>query len=133
MASPRFRCVLPVILFLIACHAEPRPEIERRVPVDVVGDCVALRLGITECREEFTELVLERRGHAGQKPASRAQVLTELAREAGLPEVERRHQCRMATAETPPPAPEDVARLHRCLPLSCTQRLLCLRPLLAGR
>jgi hypothetical protein len=126
--------VLP--LALVGCRPQPLP-LDRRVPVDLIGDCVALRQRLSECGEDAVPVLLRRR--AASRPelvarlgeeAARAEVRADIRREAALPPEERARQCRVATAETPPPEPEDVARLHRCLALSCPQRAECLGPLL---
>ncbi|MCS6913094.1 MAG: hypothetical protein RMK29_01740 [Myxococcales bacterium] len=130
------RAALCLLVLSLGCRPPP-VQVERRVPVDLVADCVALRQGLSECRTEAAELLIQRR--TAQRPelaepaaqaALRAEVLAELAREADLPAEERLRQCRLAAAETPPPDPEDVARLHRCLQLGCARRAACLQPLL---
>ncbi len=127
--------ILPLCTVLLcACQRAAITEVERRVPVDVVGDCMMLRQRLSECPEEMTGLLLshrvERLREPAQLAAARQQVLRDLSHEASLSADERRQQCRTATAETPPPRPEDVASLHRCLSLSCGLRISCLRPLL---
>lgn len=126
--------LLPVAL--LGCRAQPLP-LARRVPVDLVGDCVSLRERLSECGEDVVPILLKRRlashpersARMGEE-AVRAEVRDELKHEASLAPEERRRQCRMATAETAPPEPEDVARLHKCLVLSCALRAECLQPLL---
>jgi hypothetical protein len=142
MLSQTNRILLPLLLSFLfpACH-KPDPQIERRVLVDVVGDCVALRERLSECPSEAADLILDRRSkkdpHLAQRlaePAERAvaqkEVGVELLREAELAPQERRRQCRQVAADAPAPNPEDVARLHQCLPLPCRERLFCLRPLM---
>ncbi len=132
--------LLPCVL-VAGCHLKPEITLERRVPVDVVGDCVALRLGLSECPQDSAELILGRRAHRDPQLARRLAdprqhaaaikgVEEELLREANLAQEARRAQCRLVAADSPPPNPEDVARLHQCLPLPCRERLACLRPLM---
>jgi hypothetical protein len=132
--------ILLLVLFTLSCKAAPAP-VERRVPVDVIADCVALRQRLSECPDDAADLMLERRGRTQAPGAaadlsaaavSRAEVLADLARESGLSPADRLEQCRVATAETPLPSPQDVAHLHRCLNLPCARRIACLRPLMLG-
>lgn len=128
--------ILLLVLFTLSCKAAPAP-VERRVPVDVIADCVALRQRLSECPEYAADLMLERRGRTrpvdlSDAATSRAEVLADLARESGLSPADRTEQCRVATAETPLPSPQDVAHLHRCLNLPCARRIACLRPLMLG-
>jgi hypothetical protein len=113
-----------VTILLLGCRPQP-VQVVRRVPVDVVSDCVALRRGIADCGEEFAEILMRRR-----VGATRTEVLAELQREVELPAEDRVRQCRAATADAPPPHPDDVARLHACLPLPCRERAACLQPIL---
>lgn len=125
-----------LLLVCLGCRSQPLP-LDRRVPVDLIGDCVALRERLSECGEDAVPVLLQRRvatrpdliARRGEE-AVRAEVRADVRREAALPAEERARQCRVATAETPPPEPEDVARLHRCLVLACPQRAECLAPLL---
>src|SRR6185295_9466052 len=108
------RWLLPLCFCALTagCRAQPMP-LARRVPVDVIGDCVALRQRLSECGEEAVPLLLRRR--AAQHPdviarlgeeTLRAEVRAEVRREAQLPPEERTRQCQVATAETAPPEPE---------------------------
>lgn len=134
--------LLALFVFALSCKSTPAP-VERRVPVDVIADCVALRQRLSECPDDAADLMLERR-ERGRDPSTtaaapapapadaRAEILADLARESNLSPAERLEQCRVATAETPLPSPQDVAHLHRCLSLPCPRRVACLRPLMLG-
>lgn len=143
--SGTHRWLVMLVLCAAGCRTARPIEVERRVPVDAIGDCVALRQAIGECREEFAPVLIDRRAQrepglaerlrvdVEARRAAREQALQDLAREASLTAEERRGQCQVAVAELPPPRLEDVTSLHRCLPLPCGPRAACLRPLLLSK